>query len=592
MGIKLERNIMVPMRDGVRLATDVWVPEETPSPALLVRIPYGKSGSYGFVMDPHFLGLLEGGYALIIQDCRGRFGSEGSFYPAVDDGDDGADTIAWLRDQPWCDGRVGMWGASYVGFGQFQTASRAPEGLMAIAPRVTSSDIYSAGYYSDGGALSWHMFFVWSTMMTLTAAQQGVERPQIGFSPVQGEATGHADPATLGTLAGMLGNPTPHLEAGPGSQELLVKHCPWYSDYLQHAAPDDFWQRIAVVDRLQQVTVPALHIGGWFDLFVNNTARTFTRMHAEAGTQDARSGQRLIIGPWEHAGGAPGGAFHDRQFGPAGDAASVDWTGEHLRFFDRWIKGKTDALDGVAPVRIFVMGIDRWRDEQDWPLPDTTYVDYYLDGAGQANSADGDGVLSTDAPSAEATDTYTYDPADPVPSVGGRVILLTTSVNGVGPVDQRAVEARPDVLCFSTPVLTEPVEVTGHISLVLHITSNALDTDFTAKLLDVFPDGRAIYLTDGILRARYRHSLAEPQLLEPSQVHELTLDLSVTSNAFLPGHRIRLEVSSSCFPRYDRNTNTGGAINTETLEDALVATNQVLHGPAHPSRLVLPVIRR
>jgi uncharacterized protein len=238
-----------------------------------------------------------------------------------------------------------------------------------------------------------------------------------------------------------------------------------------------------------------------------------------------------------------------------------------------------------------VMGIDQWRDEQDWPLPDTQYTAYYLDGAGQANTSAGDGVLRTDPPSAAAADTYQYDPAQPAPSLGGR-IMLPAAINGAGPADQRPVETRQDVLCFTTPVLNEPVEVTGYVSLILRVASSARDTDFTGKLVDVFPDGRAIYLTDGILRARYRNSLAEPEPLEPGQVYEITLDLSVTSNVFLPGHRIRLEVSSSNFPRYDRNTNTGGTIAEDTADQAVIATNNVVHGPEHPSRLILPIIRR
>ena len=237
------------------------------------------------------------------------------------------------------------------------------------------------------------------------------------------------------------------------------------------------------------------------------------------------------------------------------------------------------------------MGIDRWREEQDWPLPDTSYESWYLDSSGRANTAAGDGRLSTDAPAGTATDTYLYDPLRPVPTLGGRIMLPTTA-NAAGAVDQRPAEARDDVLCFTSEVLTEPVEVTGHVSLTLFASSSAPDTDFTGKLVDVFPDGRAIFLTDGILRTRYRNSLAEPEPLTPGEPCELSLDLSITSNVFLPGHRIRLEVSSSNFPRYDRNSNTGGVIVDESASEVTVAVNRVLHGPAYPSRLILPVIRR
>jgi putative CocE/NonD family hydrolase len=237
------------------------------------------------------------------------------------------------------------------------------------------------------------------------------------------------------------------------------------------------------------------------------------------------------------------------------------------------------------------MGIDQWRDEQDWPLPDTSYVEYYLDSSGRANTASGDGELRADPPGGEHTDTYLYDPHRPVPTLGGRMLTLLWA-NGAGPADQQRAESREDVLCYTTPVLDRPVEVTGHISLTLFASSSALDTDFTGKLVDVYPDGRALYLTDRVLRARYRTSLADPELLTPGQVYEVTIDLSVTSNVFLPGHRIRLEVSSSNFPRFDRNTNTGGIIGEDREEDVQVAVNRIVHGPGHPSRLVLPVIDR
>lgn len=308
-----------------------------------------------------------------------------------------------------------------------------------------------------------------------------------------------------------------------------------------------------------------------------------------ARRHDSRDGQRLIIGPWDHLNST--GIYPDRKFGLMADALYTDLTGAHLRFFDRWLRGRADAQADSAPVRIFVMGIDQWRDEQDWPLPDTSYVDYYLDSSGRANTADGDGELRPEPPGQVRADVYLYDPRRPAPTLGGRVMSPSTA-NAAGPVDQRPAESRNDVLCYSTPVLERPVEVTGHVSLTLFVSSSARDTDFTGKLVDVFPDGRAIFLTDGILRARYRNSLAEPEPLNPDQVCEVTIDLSVTSNVFLPGHRIRLEVSSSNFPRFDRNTNTGGAITDDGEEEVQVAVNRILHGPGRPSRLVLPVIDR
>ena len=572
MEYTVRKDVMVPMRDGVELATDTWIPSGTPAPTLLVRLPYGKDLptllAYGLV--PNVFTLVEAGYAVVYQDCRGTFRSGGEFVPMLNEPNDGADTIAWLLEQPWCDGNIGTYGPSYLGFVQWASVTGSGQ-VKAIAPAVTTTDYYTAPWYSDGGALSWHTVQSWSAQMAMIEALRQLSR-------------GSGDPELLAGLAGMVGEPQPHLAALPLShQPLIEKVWPWWAELLSHPSRDQFWRDLSVLDHAEQVTVPALHIGGWFDIFIANTARSFTELKARSG---AAEGQRLIIGPWDHLNCT--GIYPDRQFGMTADAITQDLTGHHLRFFDRWLRGKTTQ---EAPVRIFVMGIDQWRDEPDWPLPDTSYVPYYLHGSGRANTSAGDGRLSAEAPGQSAVDTYLYDPLRPVPTLGGRVMLPSTA-NAAGPVDQRPVESRDDVLCFTTEILTEPVEVTGHVSLTLYVSSTAPDTDFTGKLVDVFPDGRAVFLTDGILRARYRNSLAEPEPLTPGEPCQISLDLSVTSNVFLPGHRIRLEVSSSNFPRFDRNTNTGGVIADESADQATVAVNRVLHGPEYPSQLTLPVIRR
>jgi putative CocE/NonD family hydrolase len=561
------------MRDGTELATDLWVPESTPAPTLLVRLPYGKDlpALFAYGLVPNIFALTEAGYAVVWQDCRGTFRSGGEFTPMLNEPADGADTVAWLLEQPWCDGNIGTYGPSYLGFVQWASLTGGAR-LKAIAPCVTTTDYYTTPWYSEGGAMSWHTIQSWSTTMALV------------------EAIRRGDGELIFGLGAMVAEPEPHLAAlPPRHQPLLEKMWPWWSDIQEHPARDQYWQDLSVIDHAEQVTVPALHIGGWFDIFAANTARSFTELRARAGTEEARNGQRLIIGPWDHLNST--GIYPDRRFGMLADAITQDITGEHVKFFDRWLRGNATAEEAAAPVKIFVMGIDQWRDEQDWPLPDTSYEAWYLDGSGQANSSAGDGLLRPQPPAAEATDTYLYDPLRPVPTLGGRIMLPTTA-NQAGAVDQRQAEARDDVLCFSSDVLTEPLEVTGHVSLTLFASSSAPDTDFTGKLVDVFPDGRAIYLTDGILRTRYRDSLAEPEPLTPGQPYELSLDLSVTSNVFLPGHRIRLEVSSSNFPRYDRNSNTGGVITAESADQVTVAVNRILHGPGHPSRLTLPVIRR
>lgn len=578
-GFRVHKDVRVVMRDGVALATDLWIPDGGPAPALLARVPYSKDvvvgGNFAYSLHPDPFALLEAGYALVWQDCRGRFRSDGRFVPLVDEPNDGADTIAWIASQPWCDGNVGTYGASYLGLTQLASASTNPPALKAIAPTATSSDYYRAPWYSPGGAMSWHTMQFWATMMAATDELRAV-------------SNGTGDKELAAALAGAMVAQDGYLSE-PADNEMVAKVLPWWSEWLSHPSRDEFWQDLSVLDRAENITVPALHIVGWFDLMVDATVRTYRELRARAGTPEARGGQRLIIGPWDHM--SFDGFYPDRQFGLATAAVMSNLTQAHLDFYDRWVRGQATTSDGHAPVRIFVMGIDQWRDEQEWPLPDTTYVDYYLSSVAGANTADGDGRLTTVAPTADASASYTYNPADPVPTAGGR-LLSYAAANATGPADQRAVEARADVLCFTSAVLDEPVEVTGHVTLVLHVRSSALDTDFTGKLVDVYPDGRALYLTDGILRARYRDSLSEPRPLVPGQTYELVVDLSVTANVFLPGHRIRLEVSSSNFPRYDRNTNTGGPIAEERLADAVRATNTVLHGPAHPSRVILPVISR
>lgn len=372
MGFHVDKNVMVPMRDGVKLATDLWIPDSGDAvPALLVRIPYGKdavAGTYPGPPLPNISMVVDAGYAVVVQDCRGTSGSEGEFTALANEPEDGADTIAWLRQQPWCDGTIGAFGGSYLGITQWASAAEAPEGLKAIAPTAATTDLYTAPFYSDGGALSYHMAWLWGTTMALMDAQRAVR-------------SGTGDSDTFNALVAALSDDQEaQLQAMPSEQKLLTAYWPWYSDWIVHEARDSYWQELSVADRMDVITTPALQVCGWFDFFVNNTARTFSQMKSKAATAEAREGQRLIIGPWDHRHHL--GAYPDRHFGLLADAAVCDLTGAHLRFFDRWLRGRERALDGTAPVRIFVMGIDQWRDEPDWPLPDTRYVDYYLDSGG------------------------------------------------------------------------------------------------------------------------------------------------------------------------------------------------------------------
>lgn len=579
MSFHVQKNVMVPMRDGVKLATDLWLPEsDKPTPALLVRLPYSKDGypaaEIDYVTGPNIFRLLEEGYAIVYQDCRGTGASEGDFEPVVNEADDGVDTIAWLCEQPWCDGSIGTFGHSYLGITQWAAASQAPQGLKAIVPAVSSADPYQFPWYSPGGALSWHTVWFWCYLMAFYPTNAAAADPR-GPWGVMGEALKMVEDAD-GRMRHL-----PLID-----QPLYRELWPWWDTILTRATRDGYWRDQSAVEQVASITAPALHIAGWFDVFGPDSTRTYRRARDEASTETARNGQRLIIGPWDHA--FLMGEYHDRQFGVSSSVYSADLTQAHLDFFDRHVRGREEAPD-LAPVRIFVMGANEWREEQDWPLPDTAYTAYHLGATSPANSLHGGGTLGTEAPTSSTTDSFIYDPENPAPTLGGRV-MMHASLNKVGPVDQRSVETREDVLVYTTQPLEQATEVTGQVQAILYVSSSAPDTDFTAKLVDVAPDGCATYLTDGILRMRYRESLEVPTLLEPGQVYEARIDMGITSNVFLPGHQIRLEVSSSNFPRYDRNTNTGDDIATATTLRS--ATNSVFHGGSHLSRLVLPLIQR
>ncbi|MEI5519780.1 CocE/NonD family hydrolase [Streptomyces brasiliscabiei] len=572
-----EIDVRVSMRDGVALAANVWRPTEGKAPTLLVRLPYSKdSMGLGHDIMPNLLALLEAGYAVVVQDCRGTYRSEGEFVPHMADRADGEDTVAWITEQPWSDGAVGMYGPSYLGMVQWEAAATGAPGLKAIAPAFTSIDNYEAPWYSAGGALSLSLVTWWNAMMYAADAQRSLAAGEGTVAQLQELGQAALSSESLNDVL-----PTAEVP-------VLAGYGKWWDDWMACPSHDGYWDAMELTPELRNVTVPALNIGGWYDLYIGQTLRTYTTACQKAGTAQAREEQRLIIGPWDHMAGAC--VYPDRSFGALGTPQLMGLTDLHVKFFDRWLRGDATALDGVAPVKIFVMGIDQWRDEQDWPLPGTTWTDFHLTSAGHANTADGDGALTTEAPVGAGRDTYLYDPRRPVPTAGGACLPMTPGFGG--PVDQRTVAGREDVLCFATPALAEAVEVTGPVSLTLYVSSSAVDTDFTAKLVDVFPDGKAINLCDGILRTRYRGGLASEELMEPGAVYEITVDMTGTSNVFLPGHRIRVDVSSSNFPRYDRNTNTGGVIARESEGQMIPAINHVHHGPNHPSRLVLPIIDR
>jgi uncharacterized protein len=616
MNTMTEKTIMVPMRDGIKLATDVYHPAEQGSwPVLLTRLMYDKNNAWFLNLNLDIARAVQAGYAVVVQDSRGRYASEGTFPPTFQqEVNDGVDTIAWIAGQSWCSGTVGMFGGSHLGITQWLAAGGQPEALQALAPMITPAipaNYFGAGTPTTaGGAFPLGVNLSWA----LTQVAEGEAQRRIRQGRASQETMDALRQAQMSLQQWYEHVPLVDM---PALRELFPPYATWVVGSPAEAA------RVQE-EHYRRTQVPALNIGGWYDLFLDGTLENYRQMKQQGGSERARRFQCLLIGPWAHMNQS--GVFAERNYGPQAGFDGMDLNGVVLRWYDHWLKGRDNGVEQDKPVRLFVMGIDVWRDEESWPLPDTWYRSYYLHSQGHANTASGDGELSTRLPGDEPADAYCYDPHDPVPTMGGATSIPTFRKQesdpagehleqvrvlrdharemhpkpgfssgiafNVGPRDQRQVEQRADVLCYTTPTLAQALEVTGPIELVLYVTSTARDTDFTGKLVDVYPDGRAEILVDGILRARYRESLAVPVLMEPGQIYELHLHVGATSNVFKAGHRIRLEASSSNFPRFDRNTNTGGTIATETEKDFVQAINHVYHDSAHPSSLILPLIER
>jgi putative CocE/NonD family hydrolase len=578
--IVVECNVPVPMRDGTVLSADVYrAADDRPTPVILTRTPYDKSavGAIAAGFDP--MRAVRAGYTVVVQDTRGRYASEGRFYAFRHEADDGYDTVEWCARQPWSSGPVGMYGRSYVGLTQWQAALRRPPHLAAIVPGITAAD-YHEGWTYQGGAFELGFNLSW-TLNTLATDSLWRRRHEIaGFGDVWAATIEAIDAMSRGFRF------LPLVSFEP----LKVEDCaPYYFDWLAHPDYDEYWQSLDVSRHHHQITTPALNIGGWYDIFLGGTIANYLGMREKGATDQARSGQRLLIGPWAHV--TPfANPVGDVDFGRLSSQAAIDLDGIYLRYYDRWLKGELNGVDDEPTVRIFVMGDNVWRSENEWPLARARYVPYYFHSDGKANSLRGDGLLGPEKPSDENADHFLYDPWHPVPTRGGGLCCYTATLP-IGPYDQREIEERDDVLVYSTPPLEHDLEVTGPVVVTLFASSSAPDTDFTAKLVDVGPDGYARNLTDGIIRARYRDSpRGKPTPIEPGRVYEYTIDLWATSNVFKAGHQIRLEVSSSNFPRFDRNPNTGHAFGRD--KELRPALQTILHDRAHPSCVVLPVIPR
>ena len=565
--VKVERAVSVKMRDGVILRGDIFRPDaEGKFPVLLQRTPYRRA-TWGYDVDFAQRAAARG-YVVFLQDVRGRYTSDGEWYPFLHESEDGYDTIEWIAAQPYSDGRVGMFGGSYVGATQMLAAIAHPPHLAGICPIVTASD-YHNGWTYQGGAFEQWFDQSWTTGLAQDTLEHQIER-----MPSTPE-----DVNVLPLTAYPIFNRNPAGVINVSASTIA----PYFLDWLAHPSYDDYWRRWSIEEHYADIRVPALHTAAWYDIFLGGSLRNYIGLKARAATEEARNGQRLLVVIGGHAG--EGRKIGEVDFGP--EAEKFNEGEVTLHWYDFLFKGARNEFATGKAVKIFVMGIDQWRDEDDWPLARAKSTKYFLHSQGRANTARGNGSLSTLAPGAEPSDEFVYDPAKPVPTVGGPLCCDGDHL-APGPRDQRSVEERNDVLVYSTSPLDHDLEVTGPVRLEFFAASSALDTDFAAKLLDVAPDGTAINLTEGILRARYRDSQATPALLVRGQAYLLSIDLWATSNVFHTGHRLRLELSSSNFPRFDRNLNTGALAANSAMWDK--ATNTIFHDKTRPSVLILPVV--
>jgi putative CocE/NonD family hydrolase len=558
----MDNLVPIPMRDGVKLFADVYRPAAPGKyPVIVCRTPYSTE-RFPSAYDAAVF-FARRGYVYVFQDVRGRHESEGRWEPFRDDIEDGYDTIEWAAAQPWSNGKVGMQGGSYLGHVQWRAAMAKPPHLVAIFPSVAATSIYHDWITLNGG---WRLSF------------------NFGWGPVRQESRimQNTGPHTLAGGPDMLSfdRMLLHLPLND-MQRLAGRNAQFYKDWIAHPDYDDYWKKLNAEEVIDQIQVPAHTFGGWFDIFSQGTLRGYALLSKKGATEKARKGSHMVIGAWGHGSSRK---FGDLDFGPT---AHVDAHALELRWFDFWLKGIPNGLDQEPPVKLFVMGRNQWRAEWEYPLARTQYRKMYLTGA-SANSARGGGKLSWDIPKQAAQDVYRYDPLNPVPSLGGNNCCGTPTP--AGPKDQRPLQDRHDILVYTSDFLTEPVEIAGPIQVVLYASSDARDTDFVAKLIDVYPDGHAYNIAEGILRARYRNGAGKPQLLEPGKVYELTIDLVGSANEFLPGHRIRVDITSSHFPQFDRNPNTGEPFGTSA--SVRVATQTIHHSPQRPSHILLPVIPR
>jgi uncharacterized protein len=562
--VVVERGVAAAMRDGVTLRADIYRPRtDGKFPVLLQRTPYDKNNSFAFGMK-----AAAKGYVVVIQDVRGRYTSDGEWYPFKHESDDGYDTVEWAALLPSADGRVGMFGGSYVGATQMLTAISHPPHLAGICPIVTASNYHNGWTYQGGAFEQW-----FNESWTSALAQDTMNR--IVKADTNAMIGAEVLPLTKYPLF--------NLNFSLSQDDLKHVAAPYFLDWLAHPDYDDYWKRWSIEENYPSIQVPALTVAAWYDIFQGGSLRNYEGMLSKAGNAAARNNQKLLVVIGGHAG--MGRKIGDLDFGPA--AEDVDENDVILLWYDYLFHGVKNRFATGKPVRLFVMGTNAWRDEDAWPLARARETKYLLESHGKAEGPSAAGLLSTSVAPGEVSDSYVYDPMKPAPTTGGPLCCDGNHL-AAGPRDQRPVEARDDVLSYSTPQLMQDTEVTGPVTLELYASSSAVDTDFTAKLVDVWPNGYAQNLTEGIVRGAYRDSEVKAQAMEPGRVYAFHIDLWSTSNVFLKGHRIRLEVSSSNFPRFDRNLNTGKSAADD--QTSVKATNTIYHDAKYPSALILPMV--
>ncbi len=569
-----DTNVAVPMRDGTILRADVYRPAGPGKwPVLLSRIPYGKHNPRYRTLHLDLVRAAARGYVMVGQDVRGRHASDGEWYPFRFDGQDGYDTVEWCASQPWSDGSVGMFGMSYHGASQWLAAVEAPPSLKAIAPGLTSADLYDSWTYLGGVFGLWWTGH-WSAGFVLDNLTDAP--PELADAIAETRKWAR-EPMALSNYLPVRDMPA------------LKKVADYYYDWMDHPTYDDYWKKIGAWDRLSNVKVPVLSIGGYYDSFIRGTVRSYGWLRENGSNEAVRDQQHIVLGPWIHSHLLPPNSGQ-RYFGGGASGPGIDYQGMVLAWYDHWLKGEDNELDTDPRAYYFTMGDNKWQEAESWP-PESRDTSFFLRSAGRANSRHGDGSLSLDPPrEQEAADSYLHNPLNPVPTVGGPYVRGIPGFVEAGSIEQTSAEVREDVLVYTSAPVERRLEVTGQVKLVLWAASSARDTDWAATVSVVEPGGKSYNFCEGILRSSYRESLEAPSPTEQGQVYEYTMDLGPTSIAFQPGQAIRLRIASSNFPAFARNLGTGSDAYRAAAADAVTALQTVLHDAAHPSRLVLPIV--